>query len=73
MVRLVMRIGWKDVLSFSPARFCHGGGELVFFVVSHQCSRSFLRTYDDPGVSQNRGFIHFTLFLISFYFGFIKK
>jgi hypothetical protein len=28
-----------------PARFCHGGGELVFFVVSHQCSCSFVRTY----------------------------
>jgi len=29
--------------------FCHGGGQLVFCVVSHQCS--FLRTrYDDPEI-----------------------
>ena len=27
---------------------CHGGGELVPFVVSHQCS--CLRIYHDPGV-----------------------
>src|SRR5216684_3463391 len=33
--------------------FCHGGGELVFILLSHHCSRSFLLTYDDPGVLKN--------------------
>src|SRR5690348_11832958 len=49
-----MRINWKDVFKFlSGAFFVTAGGQLVSFVVSHQCSRSFPRTYDDPGVSEN--------------------
>src|SRR6267154_6824065 len=46
-----MRINWKDAFKFLSGAFFVTAG--VSFVVSHQCSRSFLRTYDDPGVSEN--------------------
>jgi hypothetical protein len=44
-----MRI--NDVFKFlSGAFFVTAGANWYFFVVSHQCFYSFLRSYDDPGV-----------------------
>jgi hypothetical protein len=68
-----MRINWKDVLKFlSGAFFVTAGASWYFwwYHISVPAPFGFTMTPEFLGI---RGFLHFALFLISFYFGFIKR
>ncbi len=67
-----MKINWKDVLKFlSGAFFVTSGAS--WYLSWYHISVSFFGLTMTPEFLELRGFLHFTLFLISSYFGFIKK
>lgn len=67
-----MRTSWKDVFKFlSGAFFVTAGAS--WYLSWYQISVPFFGLTMTPEFLSTRGFIHFTLFLISFYFGFMKK
>jgi len=67
-----MRINWKDVCKFlSGAFFVTAGAS--WYLSWHNISVPLFGLTMTPEFLGVRGFIHFALFLISFYFGFIKK
>ncbi|MGC9976117.1 MAG: hypothetical protein ABSC57_05300, partial [Syntrophales bacterium] len=67
-----MKINWKEVLKFlSGAFFVTAGAS--WYLSWHHISVPFWGTEMSPQFLFVRGFIHFALFLASFYFGFIKK
>ena len=70
-----MRINWKDVFKFlSGAFFVTAGASWHFWWLHFAVPFPFFgfetMTPEFLGI---RGFVHFVLFLISFYFGFMKK
>jgi hypothetical protein len=70
-----MKINGKDIFKFlSGAFFVTAGASWYFWWVHFAVPFPFFgfetMTPEFLGI---RGFIHFTLFLISFYFGFVKK
>ena len=67
-----MRINWKEVFKFLSGAFFVSAGASWYFSW-HRISVPFFGLTVTPGFLEIRGFIHFALFLISFYFGFIKK
>jgi len=67
-----MRINWKDVFKFLAGAFFVTAGASWYFAW-YQTSLPFFGLTMTPEFLEIRGFIHFALFLISFYFGFIKK
>jgi hypothetical protein len=66
---------WKEVLKFlSGAFFVTAGASWYFYWLNVAVPFPFLGfTTMTPEFLGIRGFIHFALFLVSFYFGFIKK
>ncbi len=69
---LIMKINWKDVLKFlSGAFFVTAGAN--WYLSWYHISVPFFGLTMTSELLALRGFIHFALFLISFYFGFIKK
>jgi len=70
---LDMRINWKDVLKFlSGGFFVTAGASWYFWWYQISVPTPFGLTMT-PEFLGIRGFLHFALFFISFYFGFIKK
>jgi len=70
---LDMRINWKDVLKFlSGGFFVTAGASWYFWWYQISVPTPFGLTMT-PEFLGIRGFLHFALFLISFYFGFIKR
>jgi hypothetical protein len=70
--QLVMRINWKDIFKFlSGAFFVTAGAS--WYLSWYHISVPFLGFKMTPDFLAIRGFLHFALFLISFYFGFIRK
>jgi hypothetical protein len=69
---LIVKINWKDVLKFlSGAFFVTAGAN--WYLAWYHVSVPFLGLTMTPRFLELRGFLHFALFLISFYFGFIRK
>ena len=67
-----MSIIWKEICKFlSGAFFVTAGASWYFWW--YQISVPFIGLTITPEFLGIRGFIHFALFLISFYFGFIKN
>jgi hypothetical protein len=69
---LIMKINWKDVLKFlSGAFFVTAGAS--WYLSWYHVSVPFFGLTMTPKFLELRGFLHFALFLISSYFGFVKK
>lgn len=70
-----MKINWKDVFKFLSGAFFVTAGASWYFSELHVAVPFpfFGFTEMSPEFLGVRGFIHFTLFLISFYLGFVKK
>lgn len=70
-----MKINWKEVCKFLSGAFFVTAGASWYFSQIHVAVPFpfFGFTQMSPEFLGIRGFIHFALFLISFYFGFIKK
>jgi len=69
-----MRINWKDVFKFLSGAFFVTAGASWYLSWYHiSVPIPFFGLTMTPEFLRIRGFIHFVLFLISFYFGFIKK
>jgi hypothetical protein len=69
---MAMSTNWKEVCKFlSGAFFVTAGASWYFWW--HQISVPFFDLTMTPEFLGIRGFIHFALFLISFYIGFIRK
>ena len=67
-----MKAHWRDVLKFlSGAFFVTAGAS--WYLSWYRIAVPVFGLSMSPEFLCLRGFIHFTLFLISFYFGFIKK
>ncbi len=75
MVQRRMRINWKDVFKFlSGAFFVTAGASWYFFWLHVAVPFPFFGfAAMSPEFLGLRGFLHFALFLISFYLGFIRK
>jgi len=66
------KINWKEVCKFlSGAFFVTAGASWYFSLL--KITLPFMDTTMSPEFLGIRGFIHFGLFLITFYFGFIRK
>jgi hypothetical protein len=72
---LAMRTQWKEISKFLAGAFFVTAGASWYFWWQHvSVPFPFLGfTSMTPEFLGLRGFLHFALFLISFYFGFIKK
>jgi hypothetical protein len=73
--RLVMRTSWKEISKFlAGAFFVTAGASWYFWWQNISIPFPFFSfTSMTPEFLGLRGFLHFALFLICFYFGFIKK
>ena len=67
-----MKINWKDIFKFLSGAFFVTAGASWYFSWN-QISVPFFGLTMTPEFLGIRGFIHFALFLISFYFGFVRK
>jgi hypothetical protein len=67
-----MKLNWKEILKFLSGAFFVTAGASWYFAF-YQVSVPFFSTKMSPEFLWLRGSIHFVLFLMSFYFGFIKK
>jgi hypothetical protein len=70
-----VKLIWKDVLKFLSGAFFVTAGASWYFSWSHVAVPFpfFGFSTMSPEFLGIRGFVHFALFLICFYFGFIKK
>jgi len=69
----IMKINWKDVLKFLSGAFFVTAGANWYLAWYHISVPFFGLATMTPKFLELRGFLHFALFLISFYFGSIKK
>lgn len=67
-----MRINWKDIFKFLSGAFFVTAGASWYLFWYHIGVPLFGFTMT-PEFLGFRGFIHFALFLISFYLGFVRK
>lgn len=67
-----MRIDWKEVSKFLSGAFFVSSGVNAYFYFTH-LAVPFLGFSISPELLGLRSIIHFVLFLICFYFGFIRK
>jgi len=67
-----MRINWKEIFKFLSGAFFVSAG-VNWYLSWYRIAVPFFGLNLSPRVLGFRGFIHFALFLISFYFGFMKK
>ena len=70
-----MKINWRDVFKFLSGAFFVTAGASWYFCFYHVGVPFpfFGFTVMSPEFLGVRGFIHFALFLISFYLGFLRK
>jgi hypothetical protein len=66
------KINWKEVCKFLSGAFFVEAG-VNWWLYLHNISVPIFGTTWSPGFLGIRGFIHFTLFLITFYIGFVRK
>jgi hypothetical protein len=67
-----MKINWKDVFKFLSGAFFVAAGVNWYLAWCH-ISVPFLGFTFTPRFLEFRGFFQFTLFLVFFYLGFIRK
>lgn len=67
-----MRINWKEVFKFLSGAFFVTAGASWYLAWCNIGVPFFGHTIT-PKFLELRGFVHFVLFLICFYWGFIKK
>jgi hypothetical protein len=67
-----MRINWKEVCKFLSGAFFVSAGVNAYFYFTH-LAVPFLGFTISPELLGLRSIIHFVLFLLCFYFGFIRK
>jgi len=67
-----MKINWKEVSKFLSGAFFVSAGVNVYFYWTH-LAVPFLGFTISPKVLGLRSIVHFALFLICFYVGFIRK
>jgi hypothetical protein len=65
-------INWKEVLKFLSGAFFVGAG-VNWYLSWYNIGVPFFGFMFTPKIMEIRGFVHFVLFLICFYWGFIKK
>ena len=65
-------INWKEVCKFLSGAFFVTAAASWYFSF-YQMAVPFMRTTMSPQFLLIRGFLHFSLFLFTFYFGFIRK
>ena len=70
--RRVMNINWKEVCKFLSGAFFVSAGVNAYFYVTH-LAVPFLGFTISPELLGLRSIIHFVLFLICFYIGFIRN
>ena len=70
-----MKMNWKDILKFLSGSFFVTAGASWYFSWLHVTVPFpfFGLSSMSPEFLGIRGFIHFALFIVCFYFGFIKK
>jgi len=67
-----MKINWKDVWKFLSGAFFVSAGTNVYFYFTNTAV-PFLEYTIAPELLGLRSVVHFALFLIVFYYGFVKK
>jgi len=65
-------INWKDIFKFLSGAFFVTAGASWYLSYYH-IAMPIMGTTMSPDFLFIRGFLHFGLFLLTFYFGFIKK
>ena len=68
----IMKVNWKEVCKFLSGAFFVSSGVIAYLAWNHVAVPVFGRSIPFL-VSFPRSIIHFVLFLITFYIGFIKK
>jgi hypothetical protein len=68
-----MKINWRDVLKFLSGAFFVTAGASWYLAWYHIAMPVWGFGTMSPEFLGERGFIHFALFLVCFYFGFIRK
>ena len=66
------KIKWREIFKFLSGAFFVTAGASWYFAL-YQIAVPFMGTKMSPDFLWIRGFIHFGLFLSTFYFGFVKK
>lgn len=66
------RINWKEVCKFLSGAFFVTAGASWYFSW-HKVNLPFMGTTMSPEYLAFRGFLHFGLFLVTFYYGFVRK
>jgi hypothetical protein len=66
------KINWKEIYKFLSGAFFVTAGASWYFAY-YKIDVPFMGTAMSHGFLTIRGFIHFGLFLLTFYYGFIKK
>ena len=67
-----MKTNWKEVCKFLSGAFFVSSGVSWYLAYNHIATPIFGWTVS-PELSAIRGCVHFALFLITLYFGFIRK
>jgi hypothetical protein len=66
------KLNWKDIFKFlSGAFFVTAGAS--WYIAYYNISMPFMGKTMSPDFLFVRGFVHFVLFLVTFYFGFLKR
>ena len=68
----MLKKNWKDILKFLSGAFFVSSGVNLYLYGNHIAVPFFGHIWS-PEFLGIRGLIHFALFLLCFYFGFIKK
>jgi hypothetical protein len=66
------KVNWKEVSKFLSGAFFVTAGASWYFAYFNM-EVPFIETTMSPAFLTIRGCLHFVLFLLTFYFGFIKK
>ena len=72
LLRMMKKINWKEVCKFLSGAFFVTAGASWYFAY-YKIDVPFMGTTMTHGFLAIRGFLHFGLFLITFYLGYIKK
>ena len=69
-----MRINWKEVCKFlAGAFFVSAGMQFYFYIAGLTVPLVGTDIVQSPDLSGVRAIVHFILFLLTFYFGFIHR
>ena len=72
LMKYIRKIPWKEVCKFLSGAFFVNSG-VLFYLYLTGVSVPFFGFTETPEISGIRSIVHFVLFLITFYLGFIRK